>query len=162
MSQVTVLGIHSNVNGSAGYVDGHAWITVTSNGITEYYGLWPDNHPATSDNGEGTDIRVGMEQYDTPEASRYYRLSAAQEKLLDKLLMENVEWGYTHNCSSWAHEVIWKTVREDVDADDYLWAIETPRELGRNIAILENKSPTNIHKPKDMRNQQGSSSTSIK
>lgn len=39
-------------------------------------------------------------------------------------------------------------VREDVDADDYLWFSETPRELGRNILILESSDPTSPSRPK--------------
>jgi hypothetical protein len=82
--------------------------------------------------------------------SRYYKLSAEQEKILDRLLITNVTWGYTYNCSSWAHDIIWKVVHEDVDADDYLWFVETPRELGRNILLLEVRNPTSLQKPKDM------------
>ncbi|NIK40295.1 hypothetical protein FHY12_002620 [Xanthomonas arboricola] len=46
-----VLGIHSN-GGQGGLTDGHAWITVKrGDSPTEYYGLWPDNHPMVKDNG---------------------------------------------------------------------------------------------------------------
>ena len=123
MPQNTILGIHSNVLGRAGYTEGHAWITVTRNCITRYYGLWPDNHSLTSNN----------------------KLSAEQKKVLDRLLRANVTWRPTHNYSSWAHEIIWKVVHEDVDADDRLWFSETPRELGRNITFLEAKDPTSQH-----------------
>ncbi len=145
-----VLGIHSNVLSGAGYIDGHAWITVTRNGATQYYGLWPDDHPSTFNNGLGTDIRLGMEKNSQAKANRYYKLSGRQTKILDRLLLENVTWAYTHNCASWAHDVIWQVIREDVDADDYLWFSETPRELGRNIKLLEIKEPTSRYKPKDM------------
>jgi hypothetical protein len=158
MANDVILGIHSNVLGDNGYTDGHAWITVTRNGITNYYGLWPDEHPAAPNNGPGWDIRKGMEQKSKPKASRYYKLNADQVTILDRLLLKNVSWGYTHNCSSWAHDIIWKVVHEDVDADDYLWIVETPRELGRNILLLEAKDPTSQYKPKDMTAQDKKSS----
>ena len=75
MRHNVVLGIHSNVVGSASYTAGHAWITVTRNGLTKYYGLWPDEHPLTLDNGPGWDMRTGMERNSKPKASRYYKLS---------------------------------------------------------------------------------------
>lgn len=160
MSQTVILGIHSNVLGSANFSGGHAWITVTTNGLTKYYGLWPDGHPVTVNNGPGMDIRVGMEKNSKPKASRYYKLSDDQVKMLNSLLAKNVTWGYTHNCSSWAHDIIWKVVHEDVDADDWLWFTETPRELGKNIIVLEAKNPTSLLNPKDMTGQQDSSSSS--
>ena len=160
MANDVVLGIHSNVIGNAGYTAGHAWITVTRWGTTKYYGLWPDDHPSTPNNGPGWDIRIGMERGTKPKASRYYKLSVVQQIVLDRLLLRNVTWGYTHNCSSWAHEIIWKVVHEDVDADDYLWFIETPRELGRNILRLEAKDPTNQFMPKDMTGVKQRSSSS--
>ena len=45
-----VLGIHSRVgpdpgNSAGRFMDGHAWLSLTANGQTEYYGLWPDGHP---------------------------------------------------------------------------------------------------------------------
>lgn len=43
------------------FTGGHAWISVTKNGTVTVYGLWPDEHPRTLDNGDGTDIRVGLE-----------------------------------------------------------------------------------------------------
>lgn len=160
MANNVVLGIHSNVLGNANYTGGHAWITVTRNGITKYYGLWPDGHPATPNNGPGWDIRTGMERNSKPKANRYYKLSAEQTKVLDQLLLRNITWGYTNNCSSWAHDIIWKVVHEDVDADDYLWFSESPRELGRNIRLLEAKDPTIQYKPKDTTSDKQQSSPS--
>ena len=72
MPQSTILGIHSDRLGTAYYHDGHAWITVTRNGITTHYGLWPDSNPRTKDNGPGNDIRIGLEAQRHPKASRYY------------------------------------------------------------------------------------------
>lgn len=52
------------------FIDGHAWISVTRSGETQYYGLWPDGHPGAGDNGPETDIRVGLETRFKPSASR--------------------------------------------------------------------------------------------
>jgi len=146
----TILGIHSNVK-SGNKSGGHAWITVTTRGKTSHYGLWPDDHPDVVDNGDGTDIREGMESFDRPAASRYYKLTDTQIAELNGYLGHNITWKLTNNCSSWASYVVLKVVGEDVDADDN-WALgmETPRELGRNIALLEAKSPTAYMLPKDM------------
>lgn len=142
-----VLGIHSNSAGSQdGFTSGHAWISVRVGSSTRYYGLWPDEHRITKDNGPGMDIRVGLERTIRAKASRYYLLSQSQRKKLVLKLRENVTWKYTHNCSSWASDLIYEVLGEDVDADDWL-SIETPRELGRNILILEGKSPTSSHAP---------------
>ena len=153
----TTLGIHSNVT-SGGFTGGHAWISLSTGGMLKYYGLWPDEHPSTPNNGPGFDIRVGLEKTAKAAASRYYELSAEQEALLSKLLKANVTWGYTHNCSSWAHDIIRSVVKEDVDADEYLWFVETPRELGRNIRLLEAKDLTSRTKPKKANAAGGSSS----
>ena len=152
-----ILGIHSNVAGDEhGFTAGHAWLTITEKGKTIFYGLWPDAHPNTVDNGDDSDIRVGMEAGDKAAASRYYKLSDAQADHFNALMTANVAWRYTNNCSSWASEIVWAVVREDVDADDYL-GIETPRELGRNILLLEQKDPTSIHAPKALRKNPASS-----
>lgn len=143
-----ILGIHSNVAGDTNeFIAGHAWITVHQSSSVKHYGLWPDNHPRVLDNGKATDIRIGMEAADTPAASRYYLLTEQQATRLSLLLNKVVAWGYTHNCSSWASDVVWQVVKEDVDADDW-GGIETPRELGRSIMRLEAKDPTSIGKPK--------------
>ena len=89
MSGEATLGIHSTVDprteGSFNQlVDGHAWITVTRNGQTKHYGLWPDAHSRVQDNGPGTDIREGMEALLRPTASRYYALTPEQERRLDQ------------------------------------------------------------------------------
>ncbi len=68
----------------------------------------------------------------------------------------NAHWFYTNNCSSWASKIVNEVVGADVDADDWL-GIETPRELGRNILLLEKKYPTSIHAPKHVRNEPATS-----
>jgi hypothetical protein len=152
-----VLGIHSNVAGDdADFSAGHAWVTITQKGKTTFYGLWPDAHPRTVDNGEGSDIRIGLEASAKAKASRYYKLSDAQAKRFNTLVKANVHWFYTNNCSSWASELVDEVIGVDVDADDWL-GIETPRELGRNILLLEKKDPTSIHGPKLVKKEPASS-----
>lgn len=167
-----VLGIHSNITGSdnssgassnsqaggssaargtqgsSAKTGGHAWISITKNAKTTCYGLWPDNHPRTIDNGADSDIRQGLETLSGARASRYYELTLAQASALETELKSNVEWGYTNNCSSWASAVIYRVVGEDVDADDWgLLGAETPRKLGESIRRLEVKRPTSRLKP---------------
>lgn len=156
----TILGIHSNVV-AGDKTGGHAWISITTNGATVFYGLWPDSHPRTKDNGPGFDIRKGLEANSTAKASRYYKLTDAQSKRLLVQLGRDQTWNYTHNCSSWASYVVWRVVGEDVDADDSaLLGVETPRELGRSIQALEVKSPTSRFAPKDLGDEKNASSSS--
>ena len=157
-----VLGVHSNVaGGESDYTGGHAWLTITHDGKTIHYGLWPDAHPKVIDNGNGSDIRIGMEASAKAAASRYYRLSDAQAKHFIALMKSNVTWRYTNTCASWASEVVDEIVGEDVDADD--WAgFETPRELGKNILKLEVKQPTGLGSPKPLKDNPASSLMSRK
>jgi hypothetical protein len=82
MGDKVILGIHSqtdpNTQGSFNQlIDGHSWISVTRNGTTEHYGLWPDSHPRGIDNGAASDIRNGIEgeRGFNPSISRYYELT---------------------------------------------------------------------------------------
>lgn len=143
-----VMGIHSNVT-SGDKTGGHAWISITQNNITTCYGLWPDAHPNVPDNGVGTDIRTNMESIDGAASSRFYALSDTQHAALRRELAQNVTWAYTHNCSSWASEVVYRIVGEDVDADDWgLLGAETPRRLGASIQQLEARDPTSMRAPR--------------
>jgi hypothetical protein len=152
-----ILGIHSNVAGDTHELTaGHAWLTITENGTTTFYGLWPDAHPMVVNNGDGSDIRVGLEASAKAVASRYYKLSDAQAKHFKALMLSNVGWRYTNTCASWASEVVYEIVGEDVDSDDYL-GFETPRELGRNILLLERTDPTSMHAPKKLERNPASS-----
>lgn len=141
-----VLGIHSNVGSGAGFTDGHAWISITTGGFTKTYGLWPDDHSDTKDNGKGTDVRVNMES-STGLFNRYYSLSDLRYIQLNTYINTTEAWHYTNNCSSWASAIVWKVFKVDIDADDFL-GIETPREIGKSIQILELKEPTTLTKPK--------------
>jgi len=157
-----VLGIHSNLDGTASspkysdfndvlsqFTAGHAWISVTDGGVTTRYGLWPDKHPRTKDNGKGSDIRKNMEPK-SGKANRYYKLTAWQTQRLLNLLAKNTTWAETNNCSSWASKIVHSVTGNDIDADDWL-GFETPRELGRSINILERKKPTSLSSPKDLK-----------
>lgn len=142
---IVVLGIHSNAAEDASYTDGHAWITVTTDGSTSSYGLWPDDHPDVTDNGSGTDIRKGMEPL-SGLSNRYFELSAQQQQKLKRLLAENVTWRYTHTCASWASDTYSTVTGETVDANDY-GGFETPRELTQSITELEAKRQTSRYRP---------------
>jgi len=153
-----ILGIHSNLDGSESNPDvtnsgdvigqftaGHAWISVTENNISVRFGLWPDKHPRTVDNGPGTDVRKNMEP-PLGKANRFYLLNDVQIIKLKNILLTNTTWKETNNCSSWASQVVNDILKIDIDADDYL-GFETPRELGKSINELEKKYPTSVAKP---------------
>jgi hypothetical protein len=144
----TILGIHSNVtNGDK--TGGHAWISLTENGATRTYGLWPDSHPRVVDNGPASDLRTGMEDRSKPAVSRYYLLSPRQLARLKTLIARHASWGYTNNCASWASETVSVVVGEDVSADDWgLLGAETPRKLGATLTQMEAKDPTSRFAPK--------------
>lgn len=146
----SILGIHSNVDGG-NKTGGHAWISVTENGATTTYGLWPDAHPNVPDNGKGSDIRVGMEDYEIAKASRYYELNQTQSTQLRGLIAQNKTWKYQFNCSSWATYVVKQVMKEDIAAEDWwVLGIKTPRQLGTAIREMEMKDPTSKYKPKTL------------
>lgn len=154
MSDKVVLGVHSavssqtqaNGNSYKKFIDGHAWLSVTRNGKTEYYGVWPDDHPRVTDNGDGTDIRVGLEKGFRSSADRYYELSPTQVKRLDEALKANVAWSPTTTCAGWASDTVSAVTGKKLDATEFL-SIETPRELARTIHTLEAKQPTAPDRP---------------
>lgn len=154
----TVLGIHSNVAGDKNeFTSGHAWITVTRNGNTQAYGLWPDGHPRTVNNGPGSDIRIGLEGTHFPAASRFFKLDASQVVQLNLELRKVVAWQYTNTCASWASDVVYAVLGVDIDADDYA-GFETPRELGHHILELEKTNPTSAKLPAVLKYNDQSSS----
>lgn len=154
MSDKVVLGIHSAVssrtqeNGGSydRFVDGHAWLSVTRGGKTEYYGLWPDGHPRVKDNGDGTDIRIGLERGLPSSADRYYDLTPAQAAKLEEALKANVAWSPTTTCAGWASDTVSAVTGRKIDAAEFL-SIETPRALASTIHVLEAKQPTAPNKP---------------
>jgi hypothetical protein len=149
-----VLGIHSQVSphteGSFNQlIDGHAWISVTRSGRTEYYGLWPDTHPRGLDNGAGSDIRRGIESEPgfNPSASRYYELTPEQVTQLETRLRENVTWGYGNTCASWASDTVGRVTGQTVSGSELLGLTDTPRELVQSIRELERARPTSPDNP---------------
>lgn len=163
-----IVGIHSYIlgadNSSDRLIDGHAWMTVTRNGKTTYYGLWPDDHGRViregRANGDGTDIRIGMEDpstgYPAATASRYYELSPEQVKTLDSKLAENVTWHMWNNCASWAADTVHAVTGENLKS----WTVTTPTDLVEKINKLEAKQPTSLTAPKPANTRSSSFSMS--
>ena len=160
----TILGIHSNVRPGMidpstgkptdpGLTDGHGWLSVTRDGKTTTYGLWPDDHPRVVEqgwnNGDGSDVRTGMEDKFRSAASRYYRLTPEQATTLESKLKENATWGMTDNCSSWASSTLEAVTGQRVNADEPYTAgvVETPRVLGGSIHRLEQTDRTSREAP---------------
>jgi hypothetical protein len=147
---VIILGIHSNVGSSADFSDGHAWLSVSRDGVITNYGLWPDEHPRIIAMGlsdkKKSDIRVGMEDGQTSKAARYYKLKIKQVAILEEKLRENITWGYTNTCAAWASETVYAVTGEDVGADDTL-GFETPRKLTESIEKLEKNRKTSADNP---------------
>lgn len=75
------LGIHSSEPANGCKNDcknwGHAWVSLTEDGKTTYYGLWPDKHDEVVKrglaNGKGSDIRTGIES-GFGEQVRFYHI----------------------------------------------------------------------------------------
>lgn len=155
MDERIVLGIHSNIapDSEADLTDGHAWISVTRGGRTQTYGLWPDEHPYIQrqglDNGEGSDIRTGIESGigREPAASRYYELTPEQFRALQGELARDVEWGYTNTCASWASGVASRVTGERISASELLGVTDTPRQLSESIQDLERERRTDRASP---------------
>lgn len=155
MDDKIILGIHSNIaaDSDAGLTDGHAWISVTRDGSTQTYGLWPDEHPYIRqqglDNGDGSDIRTGIESGigREPAASRYYELTPEQFRALQDELRRDPEWGYTNTCASWASGVVSRVTGERISASELLGITDTPRELSKSIQELERERHTDRTKP---------------
>lgn len=148
---LVILGIHSNVTADADLTAGHAWLSVSRDGVVKNYGLWPDDHPRIVamglDDPKTSDIRVGMEDGQIARQSRFYKLRPNQAALLEKKLKENVSWRYTNTCASWASETASEMTSENVDANDTL-GFETPRKLTETLMKLEKSQPTSIGIPK--------------
>lgn len=169
MDGKVILGIHSQVrpdvqrdgNAYERFIDGHAWLSVTRDGKTEVYGLWPDSHTRVRDNGDGTDIRVGMERRFKSDADRYVELTPEQAVKLEAALKANVTWSPTTTCAGWASDTMKTVTGREINATEFM-SIETPRELIRTIRALEHTEPTTLEKPRaPIAPQQGSSSNSF-
>lgn len=157
MPDNVVLGIHSTArqDPNGGSVDnltaGHTWISVTRGGVTTNYGLWPDDHPRFRDTAENnpnrTDIRVGLEDGQQPQASRYYQLTPEQATQMEQRLRENVSWGYTNTCASWATDTVSGITGQRVNGSELGGLTDTPRQTINSIRELERDRPTSLDNP---------------
>jgi hypothetical protein len=152
-----LIGVHTSVS-SNWFIQnvwdhGHAWITITENGKTQFYGLWPDNNDlilaAKLNNGTGTDVRKNFEN----GAGRFSRYKYIElEKMSEVSGFINKHWEYdlfTRNCSTFAQKV-WKvSTGEELNASEFLsfGATESPRKLGNSIILLEKVDPTAFLQP---------------
>lgn len=135
------LCIYSNAPPSASLTAGHAaivyYIKEEATVTLTTYGLWPDAHPNTVDNGDATDIRTSFPGDDVSGYGYIYcePISDKKKQMLDDLVGVNVEWTCTNSCASFASETFRGVTGTDVDADDFL-GIETPREISESILAL--------------------------
>ena len=148
-----VLGIHSNVGPDSGFSSGHAWITLANweNGFiatTQRIGLWPDEHPLTTDNGDGSDVRYGLEQSDLSAYNRFYLLSPSELQNLINYLNTTEDWTYLNTCANWAEGAVEAAVGETVDSSDFV-LFGTPRKISESIQALEESDPTTKLAPRD-------------
>jgi hypothetical protein len=126
----TILGIHAH--------KWHAWLSVTVDGTTNTYGLWPDDKAWYNDKGHDIRKNFYKDALSNVAASRYYRLTLRQIQTLNWQLNQNLTWGYIRNCAWWASRVVRKVVGEDVDANhDFFLGIPDSEELCDNIKYLE-------------------------
>ncbi|MCS4235029.1 hypothetical protein [Stenotrophomonas sp. BIGb0135] len=160
-----VLGIHTNTEPGAPLIDGHAWLTITRNGKTEAYGLWPADHPRFSQESSppATDVRRGVENNFEATASRYYELSPDQLRTFEAATREKVTWAYTNTCASWASETAYRVTGERVNASELAGLTETPRQIRESIDALEKERGTSQDAPRQPTEAQdrGSSSDSL-
>lgn len=148
LSGNAILGIHSNVAGDRNeYAAGHAWVSISTANQVIYLGLWPDGHPRVLNRSSYcTDVRVDLEAGAIPLVSRYYELTQAQLVLLNSFINRPDVWGYINSCAAWATRLLRDVTGESVSAIDYT-VFSTPRELGRELQILERRSPTTKTSP---------------
>lgn len=144
-----VLAIHSNTHPNSGISEGHAWISyVNENNIGHTYGLWPDWNSAVPNNGDETDVRTDIELNSNHLYNRYYELNSEQTTKINDYIQTHATYRkiMTHTCASWASEAIFKSVGEDVSADDIL-SFETPRQISKSIVELEKMQTTSFLNP---------------
>ncbi len=160
-----ILGIHSNVPPSnfpleavvigevLGFTGsgtlGHSWVSLTKNGQTTFYGLWPDDHPSTVDNGNGSDIRTNLENgFGT--LARFYPLDESQEKQLESLLSRNLNWSYQYTCAGFSQDIFNILTPETIDGAEQITGFGTtytPRRISEAIRALEQQNPTSNFRP---------------
>lgn len=164
-SDRAVLGIHTNTVPDAPLIDGHAWLTITRDGKTEAYGLWPADHPRFSQEAAppATDIRRGIENNFEATASRYYELTPDQLRTFEAATREMATWGYTNTCASWASDTAYRVTGERVNASELVGLTDTPRQIRESIEELEKDRSTSHDAPRQPPEDQerGSSSGSL-
>ena len=148
-----VLGIHSNVGPDSGFTSGHAWITYAdwtngTNPTVTRVGLWPDEHPLTVDNGDGSDVRFGLEQSNLGAYNRFYLLSPSEFQNLTNYMGQSADWAYLNTCANWAEGAVQAAVGEEVDSSDFV-LFGTPRKISESIISLEAEEPTTGLEPRD-------------
>jgi RHS repeat-associated protein len=150
---VYTLGIYTNVNSkdNQGWADGHAFISITVNGRTTTYGLWPDWNPDVIGNGPlGTDVRVdfpydNLGQY---RYSRFYRLTPKHFQRFQRYVKRKSFWTGSHTCASFARDVVEYTTGEHLRAHDLgHLGVDTPVQLGTGIGGGEGERPTSPTNP---------------
>lgn len=149
-----ILGIHSSEppndckNDCKGW--GHAWISLTENGKTNYYGLWPDWHSTVKQlglsNGAGSDVRTNIEN-GSGAVNRYYVISKDEVKRFNNLVSQNLEYSiFTYNCSSFAANVAFQTVGERLSNSGTAF-IPMPCGLSTSMNNANINTPTGISSP---------------
>lgn len=160
-----VLGIHTNTEPGAPLIDGHAWLTITRNGRTEAYGLWPADHPRFSQEATppATDIHRGIENNFEATASRYYELTPNQLRTFEAATREKTTWGYSNTCASWASDTAHRVTGERVNASELVGLTDTPRQMRESIDALEKERSTSEDAPRQPTEaeERGSSSGSL-
>jgi hypothetical protein len=146
------IGIHSNVPPESGFTNGHAWISITDwitgSPITTTYGLWPDNHPNSVDNGPGSDVRINQEPSKTGSYNRYFLLLPSEHGSFVSYSNQVSAWSYFNTCANWAEGAFDAATGEHVSAQD-LVLFGTPRKISESIAALEAAFSTEPNAPKE-------------
>lgn len=153
-SERAILGIHSSepVTNCSIIPDcnnwGHAWISVTDNGKTTYYGLWPDSHDEVKkrglDNGTGSDVRINIEG-GSGQHNRYIPITKTQLATLESLIKRNFKYNFlTFNCSSFASYAYNTVTGEKINAQG-LSMIDSPCKVSESIEALNRTKPTEVN-----------------
>ncbi|MBU1819991.1 MAG: hypothetical protein KKG00_00580 [Bacteroidetes bacterium] len=156
-SERAYLGIHSSEpandckNDCTNY--GHAWVSLTDNGKTTYYGLWPDWHPEVTKrglaNGKGSDIRTGIES-GFGEQTRYYLLDNTQKESFEIFLQRNLTYNpLLYNCTSFVGDIVYASVGERIKFKKY--GLPLPCALSTSIVALNTSNPTINYTPIGMK-----------
>ncbi len=150
-----VLAIHCDDDGADAWDDGHCFVTITVNGKTTAYGLWPDFNPdivgTALDNGKlGTDVRVNYPGDDPSayDSHRYYELTEEQLKRFKAFVERKSYWTVSNTCAPFARDCVGYTTGEKLNADDWKHlGADTPIKLIESIEKAETSNPTTPDDP---------------